>query len=161
MTPSASPTLAAPWRYALLCAGIDSGDCIRLLGHCWRSDEMYRYLHVPAQLVAVTDLSAAMLHRGPPSAGSHLLSPHPGLRLQTLLLPCWPPGSSRWQTRYYHPWEWRVRYLLIVARMSQPPPCSLALPQHDRQLADERNLEHPLPRRETLLIPPIISIVTI
>ena len=41
---------------ALLCAGVDS-DRIRLLGR-WRSDEMYRYLHVQAQPV-MTGLSAA------------------------------------------------------------------------------------------------------
>ena len=52
---------------ALLCAGVDS-DRIRLLGR-WRSDEMYRYLHVQAQPV-MTGLSAAML-RG----GSFRLSP--------------------------------------------------------------------------------------
>ncbi|KAI2502318.1 hypothetical protein MHU86_12122 [Fragilaria crotonensis] len=46
---------------ALLCAGVDS-DRIRLVGR-WRSDEMYRYLHVQAQPV-MTGLSAAMLHGG-------------------------------------------------------------------------------------------------
>lgn len=46
---------------ALLCAGIDS-DRIRLVGR-WRSDEMYRYLHVQAQPV-MTGLSAAMLRGG-------------------------------------------------------------------------------------------------
>ena len=46
---------------ALLCAGVDS-DRIRLLGR-WRSDEMYRYLHVQAQPV-MTGLSAAMLRGG-------------------------------------------------------------------------------------------------
>ncbi|KAI2499906.1 hypothetical protein MHU86_14576 [Fragilaria crotonensis] len=53
---------------ALLCAGVDS-DRIRLLGR-WRSDEMYRYLHVQAQPV-MTGLAAAML-RG----GSFRLSPN-------------------------------------------------------------------------------------
>ncbi|KAI2503278.1 hypothetical protein MHU86_11215 [Fragilaria crotonensis] len=53
---------------ALLCAGVDS-DRIRLLGR-WRSDEMYRYLHVQAQPV-MTGLAAAML-RG----GSYRLTPH-------------------------------------------------------------------------------------
>jgi hypothetical protein len=53
---------------ALLCAGIDS-DRIRLIGR-WRSDELYRYLHVQAQPV-MTGLSAAML-RG----GSFRLTPH-------------------------------------------------------------------------------------
>ena len=52
---------------ALLCAGVDS-DRIRLLGR-WRSDEMYRYLHVQAQPVMI-GLAAAML-RG----GSFRLSP--------------------------------------------------------------------------------------
>ena len=46
---------------ALLCAGID-GDRIRLIGR-WRSDEMYRYLHVQAQPV-MNGLSAAMLRGG-------------------------------------------------------------------------------------------------
>ena len=46
---------------ALLCAGVDS-DRIRLVGR-WRSDEMYRYLHVQAQPV-MTGLSAAMLQGG-------------------------------------------------------------------------------------------------
>ncbi|KAI2505060.1 hypothetical protein MHU86_9416 [Fragilaria crotonensis] len=46
---------------ALLCAGVDS-DSIRLVGR-WRSDEMYRYLHVQAQPV-MTGLSAAMLRGG-------------------------------------------------------------------------------------------------
>ncbi|KAI2491522.1 hypothetical protein MHU86_23050 [Fragilaria crotonensis] len=53
---------------ALLCAGVDA-DRIRLLGR-WRSDEMYRYLHVQAQPV-MTGLAAAML-RG----GSFRLTPH-------------------------------------------------------------------------------------
>ena len=52
---------------ALLCAGVDS-DRIRLIGR-WRSDKMYRYLHVQAQPV-MTGLAAAML-RG----GSFQLSP--------------------------------------------------------------------------------------
>ena len=46
---------------ALLCAGVGA-DRIRLLGR-WRSDELYRYLHVQAQQV-MTGLSAAMLHGG-------------------------------------------------------------------------------------------------
>ena len=46
---------------ALLCAGID-GDRIRLIGR-WRSDEMYRYLHVQAAPV-MTGLAAAMLRGG-------------------------------------------------------------------------------------------------
>ncbi len=46
---------------ALLCAGVDS-DRIRLIGR-WRSDEMYRYLHVQAQPI-MTGLSAAMLRGG-------------------------------------------------------------------------------------------------
>ena len=43
---------------ALLCAGVDR-DQIRLVGR-WRSDEMYRYLHVQAQPV-MNGLAAAML----------------------------------------------------------------------------------------------------
>lgn len=43
---------------ALLCAGIDR-DRIRMIGR-WRSDELYRYLHVQAQPV-MTGLAAAML----------------------------------------------------------------------------------------------------
>ena len=46
---------------ALLCAGVSS-DRIRLVGR-WRSDELYRYLHVQAQPV-MTGLSAAMLRGG-------------------------------------------------------------------------------------------------
>ena len=46
---------------ALLCAGVDS-DRIRLIGR-WRSDEMYRYLHVQAQPV-MNGLAAAMLRGG-------------------------------------------------------------------------------------------------
>ena len=46
---------------ALLCAGIDR-DRIRLVGR-WRSDEMYRYLHVQAQPV-MNGLAAAMLRGG-------------------------------------------------------------------------------------------------
>ena len=47
---------------ALLCTGID-GDRIHLIGR-WRSDEMYRYLHVQAAPVMMTGLSAAMLRGG-------------------------------------------------------------------------------------------------
>ena len=46
---------------ALLCAGVGA-DRIRLVGR-WRSDELYRYLHVQAQQV-MTGLSAAMLQGG-------------------------------------------------------------------------------------------------
>ena len=46
---------------ALLCAGIDR-DRMRLVGR-WRSDELFRYLHVQAQPV-MTGLSAAMLCGG-------------------------------------------------------------------------------------------------
>ena len=46
---------------ALLCAGVDS-DRIRMIGR-WRSDEMYRYLHVQAQPV-MNGLAAAMLRGG-------------------------------------------------------------------------------------------------
>ena len=52
---------------ALLCAGVDI-DRIRLIGR-WRSDEMYRYLHVQAQPV-MNGLSAAML-----TGGSFRLTP--------------------------------------------------------------------------------------
>ena len=46
----------------LLCAGIES-DRIRV-GR-WRSDEMYRYLHVQAQpAVLMNGLAAAMFHGG-------------------------------------------------------------------------------------------------
>jgi hypothetical protein len=46
---------------ALLCGGIDS-DRIRLIGR-WRSDEMYRYLHVQAQPV-MNGVAAAMFRGG-------------------------------------------------------------------------------------------------
>ena len=46
---------------ALLCAGV-AGERIRMIGR-WRSDELYRYLHVQAQPI-MTGLSAAMLHGG-------------------------------------------------------------------------------------------------
>ena len=46
---------------ALLCAGVD-GDRLRMIGR-WRSDEMYRYLHVQAQPV-MNGLAAAMLRGG-------------------------------------------------------------------------------------------------
>ena len=46
---------------ALLCPGVDS-DYIRLIGR-WRSDEMFRYLHVQAQPI-MTGMSAAMLRGG-------------------------------------------------------------------------------------------------
>ena len=46
---------------ALLCAGID-GDRIRLIGR-WKSDEMYRYLHVQAQPV-MTGVATAMFRSG-------------------------------------------------------------------------------------------------
>ena len=46
---------------AMLCAGIDS-DRIRLIGR-WRSDEMYRYLHVQAQPV-MSGVAAAMFRGG-------------------------------------------------------------------------------------------------
>ena len=45
----------------LFCAGVD-GNRIHMIGR-WRSDEMYRYLHVQAQPV-MTGLSAAMLRGG-------------------------------------------------------------------------------------------------
>ena len=46
---------------ALMCAGVDS-DRIRLIGR-WRSDELYRYLHVQAQPV-MNGIAAAMFHGG-------------------------------------------------------------------------------------------------
>ena len=46
---------------ALLCAGVGP-ERIRLVGR-WRSDELYRYLHVQAQQVMM-GLSAAMIHGG-------------------------------------------------------------------------------------------------
>lgn len=46
---------------AMLCGGIDS-DRIRLIGR-WRSDEMYRYLHVQAQPV-MAGVAATMLRGG-------------------------------------------------------------------------------------------------
>ena len=46
---------------ALLCAGVGQ-DRIRMIGR-WRSDELYRYLHVQAQPV-MTGLAAAMLRGG-------------------------------------------------------------------------------------------------
>lgn len=64
---------------AMMCAGIDS-DRIRLIGR-WRSDEMYRYLHVQAQPV-MNGVAAAMF-RG----GHYRLTP--GGDLPTLLAP--PP----------------------------------------------------------------------
>ena len=47
---------------ALLCAGVDSSNLIRMIGR-WRSDEMYRYLHVQAQPV-MNGLAAATMLRG-------------------------------------------------------------------------------------------------
>jgi hypothetical protein len=46
---------------ALLCAGVDR-DRIRMIGR-WRSDEMFRYLHLQAQPL-MTGVSAAMLRGG-------------------------------------------------------------------------------------------------
>ena len=46
---------------ALLCVGID-GDRIRLIRR-WKSDEMYRYLHVQAQPV-MTGVATAMFRSG-------------------------------------------------------------------------------------------------
>ena len=46
---------------ALLCAGVDR-DHIRMIGR-WRSDELFRYLHVQAQPI-MNGLSAAMLRGG-------------------------------------------------------------------------------------------------
>ena len=47
---------------ALLCADVD-GDHIRMIGR-WRSDEMYRYLHLQAQPAVMNGLAAAMLRGG-------------------------------------------------------------------------------------------------
>ena len=68
-TISALLTRAGGGATAKLCAGVDS-DRIRLIGRRWRSDELFRYLHVQAQPV-MTGLSAAMLLRG----GSFHLAP--------------------------------------------------------------------------------------
>ena len=46
---------------ALLCAGVDS-DRLRMIGR-WRSDEMFRYLHVQAQPI-MNGLAAAMIRGG-------------------------------------------------------------------------------------------------
>jgi hypothetical protein len=62
---------------ALLCAGID-GDRIRLIGR-WKSDEMYRYLHVQAQPV-MSGVGPAMFRSG----HYRIL---PGSTLPTLLAP--------------------------------------------------------------------------
>ena len=58
---SARSTRSGGAMMALLCAGI-YGDRIRLIGR-WRSDEMYRYLHVQAQPV-MNGIAAAMLRGG-------------------------------------------------------------------------------------------------
>ena len=58
---SARSTRAAGGVMALLCAGVDS-DRIRMIGR-WRSDELFRYLHVQAHPI-MTGLSAAMLRGG-------------------------------------------------------------------------------------------------
>ena len=60
-------TTRAGGAMALLCAGVDR-DRIRMIGR-WRSDELFRYLHVQAQPV-MTGIAAAML-RG----GSYQLAP--------------------------------------------------------------------------------------
>ena len=46
---------------ALLCAGVDS-DILRMIGR-WKSDEMFRYLHVQAHPI-MNGLAAAMLNGG-------------------------------------------------------------------------------------------------
>ena len=53
---------------ALLCAGVGA-DRLRMVGR-WRSDEMYRYLHVQSPQV-ITGLSAAMLRGGNFQLTSH------------------------------------------------------------------------------------------
>jgi hypothetical protein len=71
-------TRGAGGAMALLCAGVDS-DRIRLLGR-WRSDEMYRYLHVQAQPV-MTGLAAALsscpLFNPPTPSAPHPFRPWP------------------------------------------------------------------------------------
>ena len=71
----------------VLCGGIDS-DRIRLIGR-WRSDEMYRYLHVQAQPI-MSGVATLMLRGGnyrlnPPPPSSALLGgpPFPALLAQT------------------------------------------------------------------------------
>ena len=70
---------------ALLCAGVDS-DILRMVGR-WKSDEMFRYLHVQAHPI-MNSLATAMLNGGkfPPHAclttprpadGSHSTAPGP------------------------------------------------------------------------------------
>ena len=78
---------------ALLCAGID-GDRIRLIGR-WRSDEMYRYLHVQAQPV-MNGVAAAMFRGGTfnPWCSSHpSCAAHPGRR-PTLVNSFGPMGAK-------------------------------------------------------------------
>jgi hypothetical protein len=72
-------SLRAGGAMAMLCAGIDS-DRIRLIGR-WRSDEMYRYLHVQAQPV-MSGVAAAMLRGFSTSASIFppFLRPPPPLR---------------------------------------------------------------------------------
>ena len=70
---------------AMLCGGIDS-DRIRLIGR-WRSDEMYRYLHVQAQPI-MSGVAAIMLRGGdyrlntPPSGALSGAPPLPSILAQ-------------------------------------------------------------------------------
>ena len=70
---------------AMLCGGIDS-DRIRLIGR-WRSDEMYRYLHVQAQPI-MSGVAATMLRGGdyrlntPPLPASTGGPPFPAIQAQ-------------------------------------------------------------------------------
>ena len=79
---------------AMLCGGIDS-DRIRLIGR-WRSDEMYRYLHVQAQPV-MAGVAATMLRGGnyrlntPPSSAAPGGPPFPSSPLALLAEEVPPP----------------------------------------------------------------------
>ena len=151
---------------ALLCAGID-GDRIRLIGR-WRSDEMYRYLHVQAAPV-MTGLSAAMLCGGsfrltpgqfrshPPSAptlsaltqwtlqyGRHCLGPRygSGLAGNGNLVRCLNPPTT-----YYHitsfpvsDGDQKVDQLLRRERLRIPP--SAAGKTDGRSAADSGDQAH-------------------
>ena len=79
---------------AMLCGGIDS-DRIRLIGR-WRSDEMYRYLHVQAQPI-MAGVAAIMLRGGdyrlntPPSSAGSGGPPFPSSTLALLAEEVPPP----------------------------------------------------------------------
>ena len=86
---------------AMLCGGIDS-DRIRLIGR-WRSDEMYRYLHVQCQPV-MAGVAAIMLRGGdyrlnsPPSpagtGGPPVSSSQLALLAEDVPAPTQEPGTS-------------------------------------------------------------------